>query len=259
MRRPRRPVAVLDSGWQEGAANTALLAGGRHWRDGGPVSGSPQHITPYAGHGTFVAGLRGRCAEGRRVGQQDICRRGARSSLIWSRTYPMPLRRAWTISLDFGSNTRRDIASLGFDVVGELLQNYPGVALVAAAGNDSSPLPFWPAAFPWAVGVGALSAELAQPSLVQQLRTLGGRVRAWRGTGQRVRDPEEYTCTEPPNVGQVRNFAWHVPLERNVLLDHSRLRAHRGAHVGDRRDRYPGRGGAAGPGPGSGDTRRRTW
>jgi hypothetical protein len=32
------------------------------------------------------------------------------------------------ISLDFGSNTRKDIPSLGFDIVGEQLQNYPGVA-----------------------------------------------------------------------------------------------------------------------------------
>jgi subtilisin family serine protease len=52
------------------------------------------------------------------------------------------------------------VPSLAFQVLWEeRLSQLGGIVLVAAAGNQSETTPFWPAAFPWCVGVGSMTRD----------------------------------------------------------------------------------------------------
>jgi hypothetical protein len=61
------------------------------------------------------------------------------------------------INLSAGGYTRGNVPPLSFI---EFRRRHPDVTLVTAAGNDSTDRKFWPAAFDWAVAVGALGADL---------------------------------------------------------------------------------------------------
>jgi subtilisin family serine protease len=129
--------------------------------DGDPP-GSP--LAAEAGHGTFIAGIVDRMAQGTvRIAVERVLNPDgwghdadiAEALLRIPEKYPT----AEVVSMSFGAYTDDDTSGpLGLDTAITLLRDH--VALVASAGNDAEPLrPCWPAAHPDVVGVASVRRD----------------------------------------------------------------------------------------------------
>jgi subtilisin family serine protease len=199
-------VYVTDTGLLKDADDHLWLAGvtGQHDPPTG-VAASP--IPEYTGHGTFVAGVARCMAPVAKVRvSRDFDKAGALSEheLVKRLVQALGLGPD-VINLSAGGATRKDLPLLSFVAFWDTYRHYKGVVLVASAGNHSSRRPFWPAAFPEVVSVGAIAAN--------------GRARAYfsdYGPWVDVYAPGEglvnayahgtYICREPPHIGEVRHF-----------------------------------------------------
>ena len=167
-------VAVVDTGLLDNAADWAPWLAGVTANTRADLENPDQldvdsnhrrrdgYADPYAGHGTFVSGVV-RCvapASGVTVDRILGVSGFATESTLISQIDDALSRSPDVISMSAGGSTRRNVPPLSFQMLWEQrLSQLGGVVLVAAAGNHGSTTPFWPAAFPWCVGVGSMTKD----------------------------------------------------------------------------------------------------
>lgn len=203
-------VSVVDTGWWPDAAHQhAWLAAGVGSDPQDVEVINPAAIHEYGGHGTFVAGVVRCAAPGAHVQVEGALTHGG---AVYESEIVEQLHEAYhehgdpqLISISAGTHSRNDFRLIGFDALYDALGLEGSRTLViAAAGNDSSNRPFWPAAFDWAIGVGAVDPD----ATVAHYSNHGPWVKVYaRGTDHVNAFPVgTYPCYEPANAGQIRQF-----------------------------------------------------
>jgi subtilisin family serine protease len=158
-------VYLADTGLLEGAdADHSWLHGvkrapGQGWDPN--FQASAPYIGPYAGHGTFVAGVVRCMAPQADVIVSNVFDVGG--SALES-DFVKDLRKGLKLGVDVfnlavSAPSRNDLPLLAFEGWLKLLAQYKGVACIVAAGNSGVRTPSWPAAFAQVVAVGALTAD----------------------------------------------------------------------------------------------------
>jgi subtilisin family serine protease len=153
-------VSVVDTGFIPDLVDPA-----HYWLEG--VTGDAEFVDPndiglYVGHGTFVAGVVRGVASDAEVHVHGFLTHGGAITEV---NLIRQLDRAIgdmpdVISMSAGCTTRHNLPPIGFLALWEhRLRHCKGTVLVAAAGNNKTRSPFWPAAFPWTVSVGALDRD----------------------------------------------------------------------------------------------------
>jgi len=197
-------VYLADTGLVDGATSHQWLNGVQGDLD----DRVHQHnILPYAGHGTFGAGV-ARCVS---PGIELYCANVfniAGSALEADAVIKLTgaLNDGYDIiNLSASTSTRLDLPLLTFEAWLADLAQHPGVACVAPAGNNDSSQLFYPASMEGIIAVGALDrhwryrADFSNYGKWVDVYAPGtGLVNAWAHG--------RYDCYVPPDVGEVRHF-----------------------------------------------------
>ena len=200
-------VVVVDTGWHPPAATDPRTP----WLQGvtGDDENNGPHLRPYAGHGTFIAGVVRCAAPLTRVHVEGFAVDGVGGGGILESEMVRQLEEALThdprvINLSAGCRTRRDLPSKAFATFYDRHLVGRDCVMVAAAGNDSWAAPFWPAAFDWCVGVGSLNRD----ERVSAFSNYGVSADVYVVGRNHVNAFPDgtFTCHETPHKGDVRVF-----------------------------------------------------
>lgn len=208
-------VSVVDTGWYADAATnpeTPWLDSTTHEIEGDLETVDQNDIHSYAGHGTFVAGIIRCVAPATELEVEGVL---TQAGAVYESKIVAELNEAMSdedrpaiISISAGCYTRNNLGLIGFEVLSRLHNlgsRDEGPLVVAAAGNDDTDRPFYPAAYDWVLSVGALDDSLRVPTF----SNYGRWVDVWAHGTQLVNafPVGTYVAKEPgPTQGEVRSF-----------------------------------------------------
>ncbi|HYK27680.1 MAG TPA: S8/S53 family peptidase [Streptosporangiaceae bacterium] len=155
-------IHVPDTGLLDDASTHPWLIGVTGDPDPqlGPAGTEPR-IEPYCGHGTFIAGVARCMAPLSDVHVASLLKFAGtelESEIVKHLDRELD-QHPDIISLSAGTTTWRNHPPLAMQALWRRYRHYKGLLLVAAASNNGNRRPFWPAAFPQVVSVGALSSN----------------------------------------------------------------------------------------------------
>jgi hypothetical protein len=233
---PAVNVVVIDTGWYDPTRDAAHPEPQLPWDWLSGVTGEPEprgvhvpntnELYAYAGHGTFVAGVVRAITPGVTVRvlsllvdpdvpgggvfEADLVDRlyDALDAMTWLPEEERPREgRVWPhlISMSAGCPTRLDLDLQSFEDWHRYVESQKAdLVLVAAAGNNSTSVGFWPASFSWATGVGSLDRDGSLSDYSNRGSSLD--VLAVGRDVVNAFPNGDYPCHETPDIGKVRNF-----------------------------------------------------
>ena len=209
-------VSVVDTGWYLGSSTSEATpwlskAEGSPHIEGDEEHVDLSHIHPYAGHGTFAAGIIRCLAPQVALEIEGVL---TQAGAVFESEIVKELEEALAdrdlpdvISIQAGAYTRGDRGLVILEKFLARLRRVEGrepPLVIAAAGNNSTDRPFFPAAYEWVVGVGATNDDAS----LCDFTNYGPWVNVYAHGRELINafPIGTYTCYEPPNAGEVRTF-----------------------------------------------------
>jgi subtilisin family serine protease len=200
-------IFQADTGLAAEAAETFPWLAGVHG-DPDPRIDPGGTISPYGGHGTFVAGVMRCMAPQAQVHVANIFHTGGSARETDVAT---SLKAAFgfgceIVHITASCLTRKNVPPLALEAWLEQLRLYKGAICVAEAGNNYTRRPAWPGAFPDVLAVGALATDWRHRA---DFSNYGGWVDVY-APGENLINAMgsgTYTCQIAPDVGQERTFS----------------------------------------------------